>query len=108
MSSVFDNALNQVSRQSASNKLGSLESRSFEVPESWIFAHPTRLTSAWEPRMLEILRRGYKLSRPAIDVSVERGSTASLGIGVPNQVRRAFRNLASPIEYTERPFLDSR
>jgi hypothetical protein len=94
--------------RSGYEKIGSLPARTFEVPESWIFAHPTRLTSAWQPRMLEIVRRGYTLSRPEIGVGVQQASSEVLGIRVPNRARRIYRKLAKPIRYEEHPILDAR
>jgi capsular polysaccharide biosynthesis protein len=89
-------------------KIGSLSERSIVVPESWIFAHPTRLTRAWEPRMLEIVHRGDTLHRPAIEVGLEHGSSKTLGIRTRNRVRRVFQRLAAPITYIDRPVLDAR
>lgn len=89
-------------------KIGSLAARSIVVPQSWIFAHPTRLTSAWQPQMLEIVRRGYTLDRPAIEVGLERASSEILGIKISNRARRIYQKFAEPITYEDYPVLDTR
>jgi hypothetical protein len=89
-------------------KIGSLSARSFTVPDSWIFAHPTRLTSAWQPQMLEIYRRGYTLTRPAIDVGLQYASSETLGIRVRSPLRRIYQKIASPMKYEAHPILDAR
>ena len=93
---------------SAYEKIGTLSARSFAVPDSWIFAHPTRLTSAWQPQMLEIFRRGYTLTRPAIEVGLQYASSETLRIRVRNPARRIYQKIASPMTYEAHPILDAR
>jgi hypothetical protein len=94
--------------RSGYEKIGTLSVRSFDVADSWIFAHPTRLTSAWQPQMLEIFRRGYTLTRPAIEVGLQHASSKILGIRTPNAARRIYRSLRTPITFEEYPLLDAR
>lgn len=89
-------------------KIGTLAGRSFVVPDSWIFAHPTRLTSAWQPQMLEIFRRGYSITRPPIEIGVQIASSKTLGIRARNPARRIYQNIVSPLKYDLYPILDAR
>jgi capsular polysaccharide biosynthesis protein len=58
--------------------------------------------------MLEILRRGYTLTRPEIEVGLQLACSKSLGIKVQNPIRRIYQNLRSPIDYDTYPVLDAR
>ncbi|MEM1444657.1 MAG: glycosyltransferase 61 family protein [Planctomycetota bacterium] len=45
-----------------------LPAKVIEVPDAWMFLHPTRIGSTWEPAMRHWFMPGYTLERPAAQV----------------------------------------
>lgn len=71
--------------------------RTISVPASKLFTHPTRLSAAWQARVMEVSLPGYELERPEVHVSVTAGSTRSLRLRAPSLRRRVHRLLRSAV-----------
>lgn len=89
-------------------KITSLSSKSIPVAASKMFTYPTRLASAWRAEMMEINLPGYQLERPAIEISVRKDSTRSLGINTRNIYQKIYEKYAAPLQMDDEYILDSR
>lgn len=77
------------------------------VAASKMFTYPTRLVSAWKPRIMEINLPESQLKSSDIEISTRQESTRT----VPNNsniYRKIYRKLAPPIQIDGEYILDSR
>ncbi|MBR8828128.1 MAG: glycosyltransferase family 61 protein [Gomphosphaeria aponina SAG 52.96 = DSM 107014] len=73
-----------------------------------IFTYPTRLAAAWKADISEINIPAYEVYRPELEITIEQGSTKSLGIEPKNLLKRIYKKMAAPIEMGEEYILDAR
>jgi hypothetical protein len=77
------------------------------VAASKMFTYPTRLASAWFPRIMEINLPEYQLKRPDLQISIQQESTRTVLNG-RNIYRKIYRKLAAPMQIDGEYILDSR
>src|SRR6266480_7709277 len=65
---------------------------SIAVASSKIFTYPTRLADCWTPAIQEINIPAHHVTRSAIEIYIQEGSTRSLGIKQKEGVFRALYN----------------
>ncbi|HAO10301.1 MAG TPA: hypothetical protein DCQ51_03750 [Planktothrix sp. UBA8407] len=90
------------------NLTKTLASITTTIPSSKIITYPTRLASAWRPKMMEINLPEYELQRPEIHVSVSPSSTRDLNIKPKNFYYKIYKQLTTPLKYEEGFIYDAR
>jgi capsular polysaccharide biosynthesis protein len=83
-------------------------SKTITIAPSKMFTYPTRLASAWEPRIMEINLPEYQLDRPEIRLTVRQDSTQSLGIAESNFYKKLYKRFTAPIQMEEEYIYDAR
>ncbi|MEM7576881.1 MAG: glycosyltransferase family 61 protein [Planctomycetota bacterium] len=99
--------------------IADIPAASIDVPDAWMFLHPTRIGSTWEPAMRHLFMPGYTLERPAAQVWKYTGESwhffepQSPATSLKDRFKRKYhrrnaRRLRQATERLEGPLYDAR